>query len=393
MADKYKYIHDYCTGCGLCKSLYGIELKEDVDGFAYPDEVEINGEKLVRICPAGGKTSEYLSHADIWGKNAEVMLGWATKTEIRKAASSGGVITALCCYLLETKKVDGIIQTIADGAYGTRTVISRDTDEVLKCMGSRYSISAPLTSIKQDIKADEKYAFVGKPCDVSALRMYLREDTVLAKQIVVLLSFFCAGTPSNSAQKILLSELGCNTPDECLSLQYRGDGWPGYATAVLKNGNINKMTYNDSWGRILGRDVKLSCRFCLDGVGELADISCGDAWFLGNDNKPDFSEGDGRNVIFARTELGLKLLQDASEKGYICADKYDNYKEELKLIQKYQYERRASMHAMVSAMRLLGRTYPHYDKKILSYYSKHLCLKSRFKRFAGTVKRIINKKI
>ena len=48
------------------------------------------------------------------------------------------------------------------------------------------------------------------------------------------MSFFCAGLPSIDAQKKLLEEMGCNS--RVVSLRYRGNGWPGYATANLENG-------------------------------------------------------------------------------------------------------------------------------------------------------------
>ena len=96
--------------------------------------------------------------------------------------------------------------------------------------------------------------------------------------------------------------MGCD--GKIKSLRYRGDGWPGYATATQYDGKVFKMDYNTSWGQILGRDIMKMCRFCLDGIGEMADISCCDAWYLTNDNKPDFSEADGRNAVFCRSKLG-----------------------------------------------------------------------------------------
>ena len=46
----------------------------------------------------------------------------------------------------------------------------------------------------------------------------------------------------------------------------------------------------------------------MDGTGELADIVCADFWQLDNNNHPDFSEHEGRNIIIARNELGKQLL-------------------------------------------------------------------------------------
>ena len=126
----------------------------------------------------------------------------------------------------------------------------------------------------------------------------------------------------------------------------------------------------------------------MDGIGELADIACGDAWYLSNDGKPNFSEGKGRNVIFARTKVGDALLKEAMKKKYIELTTYDNYSDNLKQIQKYQYDRRVTMHSMLAAMKLMGRTVPNYNRTVLKKLSKNGTVEQKAKRFIGTIKRI-----
>lgn len=298
----------YCSGCGLCSSINNTELVRDNRGFIRPKDTK-DEEILKTICPVGGAHT-YDMDFHIWGKAFSSYIGWSNDSQIRKSASSGGIITTICCYLIEEKIVDGIIQTkVGDKTpYSTKTVISRTSDEVKECMGSRYSISSPLSNILQIIKPGEKYAFVGKPCDVSALRQYMKQHNIVSDQIKYLLSFFCAGVPSENAQKKLLDNLNVEESN-CRNIQYRGNGWPGFTSAMDTAGQVHTMTYEDSWGKILGRDVSNLCRFCIDGVGESADISCGDAWYLKPDGTPDFTENEGRNIIIARTNKGDILLK------------------------------------------------------------------------------------
>lgn len=64
------------------------------------------------------------------------------------------------------------------------------------------------------------------------------------------------------------------------------------------------MTYNDSWGKILGRELGFRCKICPDGIGMLADISSGDSWNT-KDGYPDFTEGDGKTfVLYAQIKDG-----------------------------------------------------------------------------------------
>ncbi len=131
---------------------------------------------------------------------------------------------------------------------------------------------------------------------------------------------------------------------------------------------------------------------CIDGIGAFADIACGDAWYL-KDGKPDFSEADGRNVIFARSNVGVQCLQNAATKGYIHLTDHRNSVQELSLIQKYQMERKATMGAMLAALRVCRKPTPSYPRKIVSAFSSHTSTKAKLKRFAGSLKRIAKGKM
>jgi coenzyme F420 hydrogenase subunit beta len=56
----------------------------------------------------------------------------------------------------------------------------------------------------QMMEDGKKYAFNGKPCDVLALKRLIDKKPVLSNQIVLKISFHCAGTPIINANKTLL---------------------------------------------------------------------------------------------------------------------------------------------------------------------------------------------
>lgn len=385
-----KTLYEYCTGCGLCQA-YGIAtLQEDQKGFLHP--IEGDEKKLEKICPSGGNQCRQMDATKIWGKTKGVYYGWSEDKNVRKQASSGGVITEIAAYLLESNYVDAIIHTCMNPDSPTETVtcISTTRTELIERCGSRYAISHPLLNFS-NLDRNLRYAFIGKPCDVTALKNYMDIDAELKKMIPVTISFFCAGLPSVHAQKRLLERLGCE--EDASSLRYRGNGWPGYATVITKDGRESSIDYNSSWGEILGRDVMKMCRFCLDGVGEMADISCGDAWYLTQEGKPDFSEHEGRNVIFVRSSAGEDVLNRMTALAKIHLEAFPDYEEKLKYMQFYQNDRRATMWAKVLALKLMGRVTPRYGVNVLSSYSKHTSIKRNASIFKGTIKRILEKKI
>ena len=368
-----------CIGCGLCHSEKALSFEKNKKGFLIINKPLTEDQQafIDQVCPVLGKnyTDSYI--LDPWGERKAIYQGYATDSDIRKKASSGGMITALGMYLLSCGKVDGIIHICRDNntVYGTKTVISSTNEEMKNTLGSRYSISSPWYDLNNLVEDDKKYLAIGKPCDITALRLSQRTQG-LYTNIKYLISFFCAGMPSNEANRTLLRELNCNE-EICQSLNYRGNGWPGYATATDNNGNEHHMEYSKSWGGILGRDVHKFCRVCNDGIGLNADISFGDGWYI-NDNKPDFSEHEGRNIVISRNDIGELLLKEAQDAGFVQYKLWTDVSE-LSVIQNYQFVRRSSMSSKLLAYRLCGKVAPKYPKDTIRKLSPSICRRQRLR--------------
>ncbi len=388
--NKLRLISEYCVGCGLCKAKGTAEVRTNAKGFYQVVSGDVGW--LEKVCPCGGMQTRHFS-GDLWGHYEKVFFGWSNDANVRKQASSGGALTELAAYLLESKTVEGIIHTQFDPKDPTKTIscISTTRGDLIRRCGSRYSVSHPLEII-EDIDLSKRYAFIGKPCDVDALTNAFSLYPELRSSIVCTMSFFCAGVPSYDAQDKLLKAFGCKK-EKCRFLRYRGDGWPGFATACDNEGNEYKMDYDSSWGKILGRDIMPVCRICMNGIGESADIACADGWYLTEDSKPDFSEGDGRNVIFARTKAGLEIVERAAALGHLHTEDFSNAQALLPKMQYAQAGRRQSLLAKKAAMKLCLRPFPKYSTDVMKRYSKTAPLTYRLKFFKGTIKRIIDKSI
>lgn len=279
-----RYFKKYCTGCGLCSSQCNTVFKNE-NGFLTPDLHSDALDFCSKYCMSSYVPDQKDWSKSIWGNYESIYYGYSNDSDIRYLASSGGVITSICLYLLSNNIVDGILHTGCDESFPwrTKTFCSTTSEEVIARAGSRYAQSSPLKDIFNLIEHGKSYAYVGKPCDVYSLKAFCKNHKEFSGSITVTISFFCAGVPSETANLKLLTALSCK-PDECAALSYRGMGWPGNAEVTTKTGISTSMDYQSSWGRILGRDIRTICRFCMNGTGECADISCGDAWYL-KDNK------------------------------------------------------------------------------------------------------------
>ncbi|MFN3972076.1 MAG: Coenzyme F420 hydrogenase/dehydrogenase, beta subunit C-terminal domain [Gemmobacter sp.] len=231
-----------------------------------------------------------------------------------------------------------------------------------------------------------RFAFVGKPCDAAALRALTQRDAQAAEAFPVILSFFCAGVPSRSGARAVLAALGV-TEAEVSAFRYRGNGWPGQATATLHDGTTRSMSYHDSWGKILSKHVQHRCKICADGTGTAADIICADAWEADAEGYPLFTEGAGTSLIVARTALGSEVIAAAEATGGIVTAHFDPTT--LAAIQPGQRERRRALFARLLALRMIGRNVPKYSGLRISEAARQNPWRRNLKNFLGTLRRAL----
>lgn len=380
--------HDYCTGCGLCMEGAQVKFGEE-EGFDYPIlETEAQIDFCRKVCPANAAAFNKNREYSLWGDYRAVYKGWSLDREIRYKAASGGVITAICVYLLKTKQVDYVLHVgeKIDSPLAVQLYCHDNEEDVIRFCASRYITGISYGDLYRYLKEGKSYAIVGKPCDIEALTNLIKLDSLLKECIKYRFTFFCAGAPSRNASIKLAEHFGAGL-NQIKRITYRGNGWPGL-TAVAVKGETKSFTmdYIDSWNNILGRDVRKMCKFCINGIGEAADISCGDLWKLDENKKPVFIESQGQNIIFARTESGHDLLKEISGNGYLHIEPYTKLSE-LSYIQSNHSMKRATMYGKITGLKLVGREVPLYRCSGLKQLAKDTGLVKICRTACGTIKR------
>jgi coenzyme F420 hydrogenase subunit beta len=384
-----------CAGCGLCAGHFGAQrvtmgmnhegyLRPTVQGSLSAEEAQ----EFKQFCPGTNLQLKPQAPYDhiVWGPIHSCTAGWATDEETRYRGSSGGAISALLTSMLESGVIDFAAHIAADTAHPMRNAlqISRHRADVLAAAGSRYAPSSPLADLGKLFEMPGRFAFVGKPCDVAALRGYLQQRPALAGRVVALLSFMCAGIPSEKGTVEIVHAMGAKTAD-VVRFNYRGDGWPGYATATLHDGRALQMDYATSWGTILNKHLQFRCKICPDGTGEFADLVCADAWY-GKDGYPDFEERAGRSLIVARTPQGQAILQAALIGKYLANE--DCPIADISLMQPYQESRKRLLASRLLALLLRRGRIPHFGGLRLLRAASGVGLMLHIRNLLGTLKRI-----
>jgi coenzyme F420 hydrogenase subunit beta len=391
-----------CAGCGICEAISGhenVQMAIDHEGFYRPQVHHADPgawQVIKEVCPGIVVRQDENRNASegerLWGPVRLARVGHSTDETIRWQASSGGALSAILIYLLETGKVDYVVQVGAHESdpFLTSVYTSRTREQVLDRAGSRYTPTAPLVGLAELLEAQQaQCAFVGKPCDIAALRAYGKLNPKVGQRIIFLLSFFCAGVPTLFATFDLVRALGLSK-DEVKQFRYRGFGWPGRATAIDGEGREHSMSYEDSWGKILGPRLQFRCKVCPDGIGELADVTMGDAWHT-RERQPVFEEKPGQSLILARTIRGAQLLKQAESAGYL--NTRDLKLEELQFVQPYQKTRRQAIAPRLLAMRLMGHPVPSFEGFYLAENAREAGFFIFSRQLAGMLRRLVKDKM
>jgi coenzyme F420 hydrogenase subunit beta len=347
--------------------------------------------KCLPICPGyavdAGLAAQALPKETDWceefGPALEIWEGHASDPEIRHRASSGGVLSALSVYCLEQEGMAFVVHSAMDPSqpYLNKTVQSRTRAEILARAGSRYAPASPCDGLAEVEKSDRPCVFIGKPCDAAAVGMMRRARPELDRNLGLVLTFFCAGTPSTTGTLDLLK--GMDISKESVdTVRYRGDGWPGIFKILHDGGKQeSSLSYEESWGK-LSHYRPLRCHLCPDGLGRIADVSCGDAWESFGEN-----ENPGQSIVIVRTPRGREIVRRAMAANYVQLTPAT--RENVLAAQPNLLQKRNELFGRLVGLRLFMVPVPHFHGFSLFQGWMRLSLLRKARTFLGTVKRVM----
>lgn len=382
--------HGMCIGCGICESMAGssavtMEVVENL--FERPiatDKLsELAVDKIMNVCPGArvqGLPDSLISndaHLDsVWGVWQEIYFSYSAEPEVRHLASTGGLLSALALYLVESNDVDFILHAKASNDHPTfgEATISRNRADVLEAAGSRYGPTATLKDIIGVLdhaeRAEERFAFIGTPCDVSALRNYAEQDPRVDQYCEVMLTMVCGGFMAPSGVQDFMNSRGIN-PSQVAAVRYRGNGCPGPTVITMADGSQHEASYLEFWGDDDSKwGLPPRCKICPDGIGESADIAAADTWDGGSPTEELAKSDLGSNAAIVRTERGRQLMNNAISAGYLVrAD--DLSPDDLNRFQPHQETKKRLTWSRFQGIQKAGNKVPSSDGLRLQELTEH----------------------
>ncbi len=401
-----------CVGCGLCESIAGsdvVQVRTSQLNYQRPHVVgqlrEDVVDQIYDICPGLRQDSlpEALIEEDTiidphWGPLRSVSSAYAADEAVRIAAATGGVLTALARFLVDSGRVSFVLHakpSDEDATFG-QGHISLTAQDVSQGTGSIYGPVAPLRNLRALLDKGKPFAVIARPCDISALRNFARYDPRINELIKYMLAPTCGGSIPPPQMDIFLSSKNIARED-LTRFTYRGDGCPGeveYETKDGQSGRANswepygydpEAAPEDSW------KIPFRCKICPDGPGEGADIMAGDQW-VDCAPDPEFSKIDkGTNAMIVRTLAGEHLVKAAIEAGYLTLESQRDPRwfdaMQPHLIQKKMYVR-----ARWDGLAAAGRLTPSSKGLRIDDFAKQNTPQVNAAQTAGTQRRVLSGK-
>ncbi|MBT1177305.1 Coenzyme F420 hydrogenase/dehydrogenase, beta subunit C-terminal domain [Bifidobacterium callimiconis] len=328
----------YCIGCGVCPYVdSSLSMRMNSDGEYQAVEMSADHTDLAsRVCPfANSDRNEDVigrelfgslpgvKHDDSLGYYLGSYVGCAKTGEFRSRGSSGGLVSWLAAKLLQTDEVDAVIHVKDSSEPGVMYSyqLSHSIDELESGAKSKYypiELSHVLDYVKNH---DERYAVIGIPCFIKALRLLEKEDPIINRRIRFHIGLVCGHLKSTFFSLAEAWESGID-PKNVERVDFRHK-LPGRLTsdyAIKAEGTVDgqhvevikpvhELSTTD-WG--IGYFKYNACEYCDDVLAETADVTCGDAWLPGYGD-----DGEGMNVLVVRSAFFKSLLERFSDEIFL----------------------------------------------------------------------------
>ena len=319
-----------CLECGACVGLCpdgNIRQERDANWryrirIADPARCETCSGICLKVCPGhavdvdalnlqvfGALPQNYLA-----GHFVQAYFGYATDEAVRARASSGGIVSALLIHALETGQIDGafLVRDTPGKPFSPSYELAADREAVLAAAGSKYWPAPVAQRLGDILRGEGRYAFVGVPCEIQALRKAQGVYKALQRKVAFSVGLFCGRRATILGQALTLRKFGLR-PEDVVEMAYRRGDWPGHLVVRMRDGAEVHMPREAHLKGFSGHLCPHPrCVLCHDSLAELADISVGDSLRLEHERR-----GNEFSLVVARTEAGQAALRSAEAAGAI----------------------------------------------------------------------------
>lgn len=311
-----------CCGCCACVDICAhkaITLKNDIEGFWYP---EVNTDLCSecglceKICPE--LNIEKLKRND-YQNPVKTLAAIHKRMDVRWDSTSGGAFSALADAMYEQ---GGYVSgAIYNDDFSVRNYISNNPEDLVKLRSSKYLQSKAeglYTEIRTLLRNGEKVLACGTPCQMAALRSFLRKEY----ENLIIVDFICRGVNSPKVYRKYLDSLERKHGGKVVYVKAKNKelGWRNLTRKVVfENGAVYYgVSMEDDFRRGYHTNVycRPSCYTCqYKGFPRMSDITIADYWGI-EKVEPNLDNNIGTSMILLNSKKGeayFELVRDKLE--------------------------------------------------------------------------------
>ena len=330
----------YCVGCGACSAAVDDAIPIVMDECG---KYQIDASKVVCLCEESLQKALYVCPFSDHGPNEDAIgemlfregcsfdsrigyyrvlyVGHVSENDFRTRGTSGGIITWALAELLKQGEIDAVVHVkkVINPEDGIlfRYGLSRTVKEIKDGAKSRYypiEMSDVLKQIKQN---PGRYAVVGLPCFIKAVRQLAEKDPVIDERVVYCIGLVCGHLKSKAFSDCLGWQAGI-PPGYLEEIDFRVKYSNGTASdygvflrgAGIETTRPKREFFGSNWGYNFFRYS--ACDYCDDVFAETADMVVGDAWL------PEYNRDPrGTSVVVIRNAVLHELFEVAKNAGRI----------------------------------------------------------------------------
>ncbi len=313
--------NENCTGCGACYNAcpkQAIYYCDDKEGFPTP---QIDKDKCIEcgicnsICPS--------IHMPKTQKTIQSYAAQIIDKDALKDSTSGGLFTV---FSREIFRRGGVVYgCVWDEEYNAVITKAECEQDIISMRGSKYVWSYmgdKYQEIKQYLEAGRMVLFFGLPCQVAGLKNFIRKDY----ENLILIDFFCGGSPSPFAFREYIKTITKNIPVKKLDLKFRDKKKEGVGVHISFNtkmgrvyqsyvGNSYFYAYNT---KVFNRKPCYDCKYRYE--DRIEDITIGDFWEI-EKYHTEFDIKAGVSALLINSEKGKELLEAVKSELHLVETK------------------------------------------------------------------------
>ena len=308
-----------CCGCTACASICAhdaITMQPDKEGFLYPiidADICTNCGLCETVCPI-----IYRNGIDLHPNQKALYAARYRDKETLMDSSSGGAFWALAELVI---KKGGVVCGVEySPRMDVRHAFAETLEDCKRFMGSKYvqsNINGIYSQIKAYLKNNRYVLFVGTPCQVEGLNLYLRKpyDTLITTDLV------CHAVPSPLIFREYIAFVNKKMKANLTAIDMRYKricGWShrfSYRYSFDTCKRICDPSGISNWGRLYFSRLidRPSCHECkFTNYHRSGDFTLADFWDDAH-KRPDLYSSDGTSLFLVNTEKGMNWLTELNE--------------------------------------------------------------------------------